>query len=172
MFSVFPPKRLPSTIYLSSTYLYICLLVGALCLQLWGVFIENKFVCAGHSNIPMDPELIRQLSLQSIKNFPTELVETVANSESDSLSLTPVRYRAPCDILLGRFHKGIVAVTRDAMHVMGSFLGQGGSASVEDAIVLARCLAHTLKQVESRAESGRQTIVISKVGEALDQYVK
>ncbi|GAV62671.1 hypothetical protein CFOL_v3_06194 [Cephalotus follicularis] len=39
----------------------------------------------------------------------------------------------------------------------------GSACHVEDAIVLARCLAHTLKQVESTAESGRQTIVISKV---------
>ncbi|GAV71998.1 FAD_binding_3 domain-containing protein [Cephalotus follicularis] len=126
----------------------------------------------GHSSIPMDPEPIRQLSLQSIKNFPIEMMEMIANSESDSLSLTRLRYRAPWDILLGRFHKVMVAVAGDAMYVMGPFLGQGGSAGVEDAIVVARCLAHTLKQVESTAGSGRRTIVISKVGEALDQYVK
>ncbi|GAV77754.1 hypothetical protein CFOL_v3_21224, partial [Cephalotus follicularis] len=47
-----------------------------------------------------------------------------------------------------------------------TFLGQGDSTGVEDTIVLARCLAHTLKQVESTTVSG------SKVGEALDQYVK
>lgn len=37
-----------------------------------------------------------------------------------------------------------MTVAGDAMHVMGPFLGQGGSCGLEDAIVLARCLSKDL----------------------------
>ncbi|KAH7849059.1 hypothetical protein Vadar_012359 [Vaccinium darrowii] len=43
---------------------------------------------------------------------------------------------------LEKFRKGTVTIAGDAMHVMGPFLGQGGSAALEDTIVLARCLSH------------------------------
>lgn len=46
------------------------------------------------------------------------------------------------------------------MHVMAPFIGQGGSAGIEDAVVLTRCLArNNMQQYE-------------KIGEALDEYVK
>ncbi|GJS00078.1 monooxygenase 1 [Tanacetum coccineum] len=41
----------------------------------------------------------------------------------------------------GKFCKERVVVAGDAMHVMGLFLGQGGSAGLEDAVVLARNMA-------------------------------
>ncbi|KAF5734611.1 hypothetical protein HS088_TW15G00103 [Tripterygium wilfordii] len=63
-------------------------------------------------------------------------------------------------ILLSSIRKGrTVTVAGDAMHVMGPFIGQGGSAAIEDAIVLARCLA-------GRSHS------MQKVGEAMDEYVR
>ncbi|KAE9454955.1 hypothetical protein C3L33_13146, partial [Rhododendron williamsianum] len=35
----------------------------------------------------------------------------------------------------------IVGVVGDAMHAMGPFIAQGGAASLEDAVVFARCFA-------------------------------
>ena len=63
-----------------------------------------------------------------------------------------------------------MTVAGDAMHIMGPFLGQGGSVAVEDAIVLARCLAPKLQE-ENLERNGRE-MMVQKVGEALDAYVK
>ncbi|XP_041009016.1 monooxygenase 1-like [Juglans microcarpa x Juglans regia] len=122
------------------------------------------------SNVWKDPELIRQLALESVKGFPTEMIEMIDGSDLKSLSLTHMRYRAPWDVLFGKFRKGTVTVAGDAMHVMGPFLGQGGSAGVEDSIVLARCLAPTLLEVN--LEKGDRGRMVQKVGEALDAYTK
>jgi 2-polyprenyl-6-methoxyphenol hydroxylase-like FAD-dependent oxidoreductase len=119
------------------------------------------FVSQGDS--PADtwknPEQIRLMVLETIKDFPRERIETVKNCDLASVSLTHLRYRAPWEIYLGVFRKGNVTVAGDAMHAMGPFLGQGGSAAMEDAVVLARCLA-------SKINSRKQ------IGEGLDEYVK
>ena len=120
--------------------------------------------------VAKDPELIQQLTLESIKGFPPEIVDMVKNSDLESLSITRLRYRAPWDILQGSFRKGTVTVAGDAMHVMGPFLGQGGSAGIEDAIVLARCLSQKMHEFDITT-NGRQ-VLVHKVEEALDQYVK
>ncbi|KAI3428853.1 FAD_binding_3 domain-containing protein [Psidium guajava] len=89
----------------------------------------------------------------------------IKNSEPDSLSPTGTRYRAPWDVLFGSFRKGTVTVAGDAMHAMGPFLGQGGSAALEDAIVLARCLAPHMTSLD-RGEASRE-----RIGGALDRYI-
>jgi 2-polyprenyl-6-methoxyphenol hydroxylase-like FAD-dependent oxidoreductase len=123
--------------------------------------------------VAKDPELIHQLALESIKGFPAELVSMITNSDRESLSLARLRYRAPWEILLGSFQKGTVTVAGDAMHVMGPFLGQGGSAGIEDAIVLARCLAQKMHEIDHVKTDGRQVMISPhKVGEAFDEYVK
>jgi 2-polyprenyl-6-methoxyphenol hydroxylase-like FAD-dependent oxidoreductase len=99
------------------------------------------------------------------------MTEMINGSDENSLSLTHIRYREPWDVLLGRFRKGSVTVAGDAMHIMGPFLGQGGSAALEDAVVLARCLAPKLREVNLE-RNGRETMAVQKVGEALDAYVK
>lgn len=55
------------------------------------------------------------------------------------------------------------------MHVMGPFLGQGGSAALEDAVVLARTLS--MKLTETRFYDDNVTMVAG-IGEAIDKYVK
>ncbi|GLT74637.1 hypothetical protein SLA2020_464240 [Shorea laevis] len=123
------------------------------------------------SNISKDPELIREFTLESIKAFPEEMVEMVRRNDPEKLSLTHLRYCAPWDILLGKFRKGTVTVAGDAMHVMGPFLGQGGSAALEDAIVLARCLAQRLHQIDLKAEGRQMRVTQNVIGEAMDQFV-
>ncbi|KAI3763058.1 hypothetical protein L1987_53508 [Smallanthus sonchifolius] len=88
-----------------------------------------------------DNEVLRQSTLELIRDYPQEIYEMIKNTDIQSLSLTHLRYRAPWDLLTGTFRKGTVTVAGDAMHVMGPFLGQGGSAGLEDAVVLARIMA-------------------------------
>lgn len=88
-----------------------------------------------------DPEAIRQSTLALLSDYPQEVKEMIEIADANSLSFTHLRYRAPWDLVRGTFCKGRVTVAGDAMHVMGPFLGQGGSAGLEDAVVLARNLA-------------------------------
>ena len=120
--------------------------------------------------VAKDPELLQQMTLESIKGFPTNMLDMVKHSDRDSLSISRMKYQAPWDILLGSFRKGTVTVAGDAMHVMGPFLGQGGSVALEDAIILARCLAQKRHEIDIKTNGSQ--VIAYKVGEALDQYVK
>ncbi|XP_028104030.1 monooxygenase 1-like [Camellia sinensis] len=101
-----------------------------------------------------DTTKIISSTLESVKEFPREMLEMIRNCDVDSLTFNGTQYRAPWELLNARFRKGTVTVAGDAMHVMGPFLGQGGSIALEDAIVLARFLV-----AQRRAEV------------ALDQYI-
>ncbi|KAF3443215.1 hypothetical protein FNV43_RR12897 [Rhamnella rubrinervis] len=118
-----------------------------------------------------DPELIRHMCLEKANGFPNEITTMIQNSDPNHLSLTHLTYRAPWDVLVASFREGTVTVAGDAMHVMGPFLGQGGSAALEDGVVLARCLAYKIGEADLHGSYGR-LIVQQKVGEAMDAYVR
>ncbi|KAL1831846.1 hypothetical protein ACET3Z_001497 [Daucus carota] len=125
-------------------------------------FVSHPWVQTD-KNVSQDNELIRQHTLQVVRTFPKETLKMIEDSDPDSLSLTRMTYRAPWDLLVENFRKGTVTVAGDAMHVMVPFLGQGGSAALEDAVVLARNLS---KKFLSTATDPRS------IEEALDQYIK
>lgn len=121
------------------------------------------YLTKADSMISRGSVLIKESLMESMKGFPTHAMEMIANSELDSLHLTDLKYRPPWDMLLNKFRKGTVTIAGDAMHATGPFIAQGGSTSIEDAVVLARCLAQKMemkKKVEVTAE------------EAFDQYVR
>ncbi|MFS7951611.1 putative FAD-binding domain, FAD/NAD(P)-binding domain superfamily [Helianthus anomalus] len=115
-----------------------------------------------------NPEVIRQHTIELLSNYPQEIQEMAQNADMNSLSFTHLRYRHPWDLLTGTFFKGTVTVVGDAMHVMGPFLGQGGSAALEDAVVLARNMAQLGL---NNAESGSK-VIVHRVGKAFDQFVR
>ncbi|CDP11536.1 unnamed protein product [Coffea canephora] len=119
---------------------------------------------------PDDPELIRKLTTKITEGFPSDAVEMIEGSDLDSLSITHLRYHAPWEMLVGRFRRGPITVAGDAMHAMGPFLGQGGSAALEDAVVLARNLGRKIASL-SPYERGKE-IMTDKIGQAFDQYVE
>ena len=99
------------------------------------------------------------------RRCPAEITEVVRGSDPESLNLvTKFWYRPPWEVALGGFRKGAVTVAGDAMHAMGPFIGQGGSAGLEDAVVLARSLA--------RAADGRGELREEKIGAAMAAYVR
>ncbi|ONI20974.1 hypothetical protein PRUPE_2G043900 [Prunus persica] len=129
-------------------------------------FITRKYTCQD-SMASKSQKLIRNLAVDSVEGFPTGIIEMAKNCELDSLHLTEyLRYHAPWDILRRRFREGTVTLAGDAMHAMGPFLAQGGSACLEDAIVLARCLARTT-QIHRNARGTKM-----QVEEAFDEYLK
>ncbi|KAI3993225.1 hypothetical protein MKX01_009968 [Papaver californicum] len=122
------------------------------------------------TRVSSEPKLIKESTIESITDFPAEIIEIVEKCDLDSLTLTKIRYRTPWDILLGNFRKGTVIVAGDAMHVMGPFLGQGGSAALEDAVVLARNLAQEMS-VKGSERVGKKIMQV-KIEAAMDRYVK
>ncbi|XP_012465028.1 monooxygenase 1 [Gossypium raimondii] len=128
-------------------------------------FLTRVLTSQDLSDAKKDPTYITKASLEAIKGFPEEIVELVKNTEPKALYLTELRYRAPWDLVHAKFRKGTVVVAGDAMHAMCPFISQGGGASLEDAVVLARCLSEKLKQAK---EGGGNRLV----EEALDEYVR
>ncbi|XP_027912073.1 monooxygenase 1-like [Vigna unguiculata] len=122
------------------------------------------------SKIWQDPVLIRQSLMESLKGFPEEAMDMMRNTNLSFLHLTDLKYRPPWDLLFNNFRKGTVTIAGDAMHPTGPFVAQGGSASIEDAIVLARCLAQKMFDNSKKTEETEMNIVMAE--EAFDQYVK
>ncbi|KAI3912622.1 hypothetical protein MKW92_005469 [Papaver armeniacum] len=132
-------------------------------------FVARQWT-ASDTGVSSEPKLIKESTIESITDFPAEIIETVKKCDLDSLTLTKIRYRTPWDILLGNFRKGTVIVAGDAMHVMGPFLGQGGSAALEDAVVLARNLAQAMS-VKGSERIDKQIMQV-KIEAAMDRYAK
>ena len=99
---------------------------------------------------------------------PAEITEVVRGSDPESLNLvTKFWYRPPWEVALGGFRKGAVTVAGDAMHAMGPFIGQGGSAGLEDAVVLARSLARAAGGAGEGEDDGAGV-----VGGAIEAYIR
>ncbi|KAI4324011.1 hypothetical protein L6164_023579 [Bauhinia variegata] len=118
------------------------------------------------SNVPKNIKLIKISTLELIKGFPQGMVEMISNSDPDSVHSANLRYRPPHDVLLKPFRRGTVTVAGDAMHAMYPFLGQGGSAGLEDAIVLTRFLVETFHQTDGGQKD------VKGIEMALEEYVK
>jgi 2-polyprenyl-6-methoxyphenol hydroxylase-like FAD-dependent oxidoreductase len=89
-----------------------------------------------------DVSATKDFMLEKLRGCAPEIVEMVQDSDPESLNVVnSIRYRPPWQVALGTFHRGAVTVAGDAMHAMGPFIGQGGSAALEDAVVLARSLS-------------------------------
>ncbi|EES05261.1 hypothetical protein BDA96_04G192900 [Sorghum bicolor] len=89
------------------------------------------------------------------QDCPSDIIEMLRNSDPETLNVVNnIWYRPPWQVAFGTFHKGIVTVAGDAMHVVGPFIGQGGASGLEDAIVLARSL--------SRAAAGDYSVAIKE----------
>ncbi|KAK1427522.1 hypothetical protein QVD17_16209 [Tagetes erecta] len=115
-----------------------------------------------------DPEAICRSTLELVRNHPQEINEMIEKTDTKSISFTHLRYRTPWDLLTGTFCKGTVMVAGDAMHVMGPFLGQGGSAGLEDAVVLAR----TMAQLGLDSGKGENKLTVHGVEKAFNQFIK
>ncbi|OMP09554.1 Monooxygenase, FAD-binding protein [Corchorus olitorius] len=104
-------------------------------------FLTRTLTSQDSGSSKKDPAFIKETSLEALKGFPEEVMEMIKNSEAKSLYLTELRYHRPWEMVRAEFRRGRVAVAGDAMHTMCPFISQGGGASLEDAVVLARCLS-------------------------------
>jgi 2-polyprenyl-6-methoxyphenol hydroxylase-like FAD-dependent oxidoreductase len=65
-----------------------------------------------------------------------------------------------------------VTVAGDAMHAMGSYIGQGGSAALEDALVLARSLARARAAAAGGRDDGDDEPFLLGAATAIREYVR
>ncbi|GMP62963.1 hypothetical protein CsSME_00024857 [Camellia sinensis var. sinensis] len=117
-----------------------------------------------------DPKLIKQSTMKALSGFPEVELDLIRNGDLDNLFLTPLRYHAPWELLLlqrRRFIQGAITVAGDAMHAMGPFIAQGGSACLEDAVVLARSFAQLTCGIDPQTREWKMMVQT-----AIDQYVK
>ncbi|XP_062223055.1 monooxygenase 1-like [Phragmites australis] len=117
------------------------------------------------TGITKDVGAMKDFVLEKLQECPAEITEMVRASDPESLNVVAkLWYRPPWQVMFGTFQKGAVTVAGDAMHAMGPFIGQGGSAGLEDAVVLARSLA--------RATVGREPCDKKTIGVAIGKYVR
>ncbi|KAL2924530.1 Monooxygenase 1 [Bienertia sinuspersici] len=106
-------------------------------------FLSMKSPSHG-SNELKDSNIIKELGVQAVHDFPSETLNMVKQSDINTLHFYNLHYRPPWNLFLENFSKGNVIVAGDSMHLMAPALGQGGSAALEDSIVLARCMANNM----------------------------
>ncbi|ONK73084.1 uncharacterized protein A4U43_C04F26990 [Asparagus officinalis] len=118
-----------------------------------------------------DPGLIRDETIEVLKDFPTEVIEMVKQCDLNTISFHRIRYHVPWHLALSNISKGPMTASGDAVHQMDPSMAQGGSASLEDAVVLARCLSKemTINLSESKM-SDQETYKKAEV--ALQNYAR
>ncbi|GAB4838562.1 hypothetical protein Ancab_028108 [Ancistrocladus abbreviatus] len=92
-------------------------------------------------DIEENPLAMKEFVLSKVENVPDVIRNVYNKTEVDDIICSPLRYRAPWELLWGDISKDNVSVAGDAFHPMTADLGQGACSALEDSIVLVRCLA-------------------------------
>ncbi|XP_073526382.1 uncharacterized protein [Phyllobates terribilis] len=121
------------------------------------------------ADISKDSKMMKLSALEAIKDFPSEMVDMVRQSDLNSLSLSRIRHRSLKEVALNNFRRGNVTVAGDAMHVMGPYFGQGGCSALEDAIVLARSMVREMR-VKEEVEFGKVRVAFDNDVNGPAQY--
>ncbi|KAF0936084.1 hypothetical protein E2562_038618 [Oryza meyeriana var. granulata] len=126
-----------------------------------------------------DAGTAREYVLEKLQECPAEVVDMVRRCDpaSSMWTMTKVWYRPPWQVALGGFQRrggAAVTVAGDAMHVMGPFIGQGGSAALEDAVVLARSLSLPSRTTDTVVpnSAGGVELQAGEMGGAIGRYVR
>ncbi|CAD6343039.1 unnamed protein product [Miscanthus lutarioriparius] len=115
-----------------------------------------------------DLKKVRDVALKKMQDVgcPAEIIDIVRDSDPESLNfVTEFWYRPPWEVVFGSFQKGTVTVAGDAMHAMGPFIGQGGSAGLEDAVVLARSLGRAVDDADGAGKDAPAPAREKMIGE-------
>ncbi|KAL9381735.1 hypothetical protein Peur_024770 [Populus x canadensis] len=108
-----------------------------------------------------EPEQIQK----HVEKFPSTYLDVVRHADLSTLTWAPLMFRQPWGIIFGKLSTGNVTVAGDAMHPMTPDLGQGGGASLEDAVVLGRHIGNSVI-------NNGGLIVPGDMAKAIDDYVK
>lgn len=97
--------------------------------------------CVAEKELVKNPGKMKRLVLEKCEKMPSHMRCFIEKTEAEDILTSPLRYRKVWELVSGNISKGNVCVVGDAYHPMAPDLGQGGCCSLEDGIVLGRCLA-------------------------------
>ncbi|KAL0347470.1 UNVERIFIED_CONTAM: Monooxygenase 2 [Sesamum calycinum] len=116
-----------------------------------------------------DPLKIKQFVMSNIWDVPKRVSDIVERTGLDCISCTPLKFRQPWNILWGNIVKNNVCVAGDALHPMTPDIGQGGCSSLEDSIILARCLGEALLAKRACNDKGKDEDYVM-IEKGLEKY--
>ncbi|KAM0940458.1 putative FAD-binding domain, FAD/NAD(P)-binding domain superfamily [Dioscorea sansibarensis] len=112
----------------------------------------NKASTPQDQEVARVPEKIISEVMEITKEFPLEYKQVVSHTDLSTLTIAPLLFRVPWDIVYGPSHRGCVTVTGDAFHPMTPDIAQGGCCALEDAVVLARNITNMRHNVSHGIE--------------------
>ncbi|XP_078148239.1 FAD/NAD(P)-binding oxidoreductase family protein isoform X1 [Carex rostrata] len=105
------------------------------------------FICF-NSNSPgqrnTDPSLLKKEALDLVRDFPSDLIDTIRNTEEEIIIKTPLVDRWLWPGLTPPAYRNGVVLVGDAWHPMTPNLGQGACCALEDSVVLATKLSGSI----------------------------
>ncbi|GAB2225206.1 hypothetical protein Droror1_Dr00005997 [Drosera rotundifolia] len=132
------------------------------------------FISSGKDKeIEENPAKMKEFVLNNLGKVPDEIRNVFASTKEDDIICSPLRNRAPWEILFGNVSKDNVCVTGDAFHPMTPDLGQGACSALEDGVVLARCLAPALSdRSEPNKKHTKEEVEFERIKLALKKFAK
>ncbi|KAJ3681340.1 hypothetical protein LUZ60_015829 [Juncus effusus] len=119
--------------------------------ELYWFFLDDSSSLG--KDISINPDIIlKEVTENLAKDFPSDYLTVAKHADLSTLSWAPLLFRVPWNVAFGQAQNGNVTVAGDAFHPMNPDLDQGGCSSLEDAVVLARCLS----QAQKVADGGQQ----------------
>ncbi|XP_074264751.1 monooxygenase 2-like [Silene latifolia] len=92
-----------------------------------------------------DPKELKRQALDLVKNWPSELPDTINITPEETISRAALEDRWLWPGLTPPVSKGGVVLVGDAWHPMTPNLGQGGCCALEDSVVLAKNLSNAIR---------------------------
>ncbi|XP_076886233.1 monooxygenase 2-like [Bidens hawaiensis] len=115
----------------------------------------------------VNPVKMKHFVLSRINKMPQEAQDVVEKTALSSISYAPLKFRLPWNVLFGNIMKDNVCVAGDALHPMTPDIGQGGCSSLEDSVVLGRCLGEAFLKKPNNEEDEYERIT-----KGLEKYGK
>lgn len=113
---------------------------------------------------------MKQFVLNKLGKVSQAVSEVVERTELTKISCAELKFRLPWNLLFGDIARNNVTVAGDALHPMTPDIGQGGCSSLEDSVMLARCLGEALL-TESRPNVEDEE-EFERLNKALEKYAK
>ncbi|PIN02863.1 Kynurenine 3-monooxygenase [Handroanthus impetiginosus] len=134
-----------------------------------GVYWFFSFSAPSHEKeIEEDPLKLKQFILSNLGKVSDQIKEVYERTELNNITFSPLRFRHPWELLWGNITKNNICVAGDALHPMTPDIAQGGGASLEDSIVLARNLAMALKETDRKQDDDEY----ERIEEGLKQFAR
>ncbi|GAB4853135.1 hypothetical protein Ancab_017319 [Ancistrocladus abbreviatus] len=118
-----------------------------------------------------NPLKMKEFVLSKLGKLPDNIKDVFGRTKVDDLVCSPLRYRAPWEILWADISTDNVCVSGDACHPMTPDLGQGFCSALEDGVVLAKCLAEAFAR-SSTGEKCSQEEEYERIKMSLSKYAK